>query len=660
ALDARREASKAEFAAWAKTAAPSGQPQVDPAGLHLSAGFGEGQGASATVRLGEKDQVVKLTDKAKWVDGPHGGRAVETQGAACELPAAGDFEKDQPRTCAAWVKVPASESFGAIAARMDNDKNFRGWDFWMQRRQVGTHVIDAWPGNALKVVGAEQIPANQWVHDAVTYDGGAKASGVKIYYDGKPQATAVEADALTGSIRTSVPLKIGQRHNNQPFTGAIADLRIYQRVLSEIEIDALAGGSRFEQILATPVDKRSDAQTQELHTYWLQTQDKPYGQLQAELARLELELAKIPGPATTIAHVMQEKNSPAMAFVLYRGEYDKRRDQVSPDTPDVLPAFPEDYPRNRLGFARWLLLPDQPLTARVTVNRFWQEVFGTGIVKTAGDFGVMGQLPSHPELLDWLAVDFRESGWDVKRLFKQIVMSNTYRQSAVSTPEKIDKDPANRLLARGPRFRMDAEMVRDHALAASGLLVGRIGGPSVKPYQPPGVWEAIAMNVSNTRSYQRGAGDDLYRRSMYTFIKRMAPPASMDIFNAPNRETCTVQRERTDTPLQALVTLNDEQFVEAARHLAELALKTGGDSFDGRLQVISRRLLARDFRPAEKEIIQRSLDQLAKHYTENPDDAKKLIAVGESKADASLDGPTLAAWTMLCNQLMNLDEALNK
>jgi hypothetical protein len=333
---------------------------------------------------------------------------------------------------------------------------------------------------------------------------------------------------------------------------------------------------------------------------------------------------------------------------------------VTPDTPEILPAFPDDYPRNRLGLARWLLLPDQPLPARVTVNRFWQEVFGTGIVKTAGDFGVSGELPSHPELLDWLAIDFRDHGWDVKRLFKMMVMSATYRQASTTTPEKLEADPENRLLARGPRFRMDAEMVRDYALAASDLLVKDIGGPSVKPYQPPGVWEAIAMNVSNTRTYEPGKGEDLYRRSLYTFIKRMAPPASMEIFNAPNREICVVRRDRTNTPLQALVTLNDEQFVEAARHLAEITLDRCGPSRDERLRWMVLRLLARELRPDELAVVNQSLDDLLAHYRAEPQQAQELIHVGESEPNASLEPAELAGWTMLANQLMNLDEVLNK
>jgi hypothetical protein len=326
----------------------------------------------------------------------------------------------------------------------------------------------------------------------------------------------------------------------------------------------------------------------------------------------------------------------------------------------MLPPFPADLPRNRLGFAQWLVRPEHPLTARVTINRFWQEVFGQGLVRTAGDFGVSGELPSHPELLDWLAVEFRESGWDVKRLLKLMVTSAAYRQSAATTPEKLEKDPDNRLLSRGPRYRMDAEMVRDYALFASGVLSPQMGGPSVKPYQPPGVWEAVAMIGSNTRDYQQDSGDALYRRSLYTFWKRSAPPASMDIFNAPNREHCVMARERTNTPLQALVTLNDPQFVEAARQLAQAAIKQAGAEFERRLAFIAEKLIARDLSPEEQTIVRSSYAKLSEHYAGYIDEARQLVDVGETQADAAIPPAELAAWTMLVNQLMNLDEVLNK
>jgi hypothetical protein len=353
---------------------------------------------------------------------------------------------------------------------------------------------------------------------------------------------------------------------------------------------------------------------------------------------------------------MNERTNAAEAYVLYRGEYDQRREQVTSATPAFLPPMAAGLPHNRLGFAKWLLTPENPLTARVTVNHFWQELFGVGIVKTSGDFGVAGELPSNQALIDWLAVDFREHGWDVKRMYKMIVMSATYRQSAAETPNKIERDPENRLLARGPRFRMDAEMVRDYALAASGLLVEKIGGPSTRPYQPPGIWDIVGMPGGDTRNYVQDHGDNLYRRSVYTFWKRQAPPVSMEILNGPSRETCTVRRERTDTPLQALVTLNDPQFVEAARHLAQEGLEQKTDP----LNFMAERLLARPLTSEERSIINENASDLLAHYQADPNDAAKLLAVGESQTDPNVNWSKLAAYTMVANEMMNLDEVLNK
>lgn len=666
-VQSRREAAREDFGQWLENATPLSLGQTpSPESLRIHAPLAAADSDTVAFDVADRGkagsldtQRLPLADSAEWRDDLNGRSAWYLNGAAARLPDAGDFESDQPFTVAAWIHVPASDGSGAIAARMDNADNYRGWDFWIQRRQVGMHLINAWPDRGLKVVAKTQVPADQWTHVAVTYDGSGKAAGIKIFYNGTPQETAVENDRLAGSIRTKVPFTIGQRDQADAFTGAVQDLRVYAQQLNAAQTAQLGGASRIESLLAKATETRTEVETNELFELWLSSVDDAFQQLSAEHQRLEREQADIEARGT-IAHVMHEADGPATAHVLFRGEYDQRRDEVTTGTPEILPAFPTEFPRNRLGLARWLLLPDHPLTARVTVNRCWQEVFGTGLVKTAGDFGVTGDLPSHPELLDWLAIEFQASGWDVKRLYKLMVMSATYRQSAAATPDKIERDPANRLLARGPRFRMDAEMVRDYALAVSGLLVPDIGGPSVKPYQPPGVWEAIAMNVSNTRSYVPDSGDRLYRRSLYTFVKRMAPPASMELFNAPNREYCVVQRERTNTPLQALVTLNDEQFVEAARYLAERTLKEGGEHFESRLDYLAKRLLAREFRPDERELIQASLDDLSAFYAAHRDESIELIAVGESVADPNLNPSELAAWTMLANQLLNLDEVLNK
>ncbi|HEY3787705.1 MAG TPA: DUF1553 domain-containing protein, partial [Urbifossiella sp.] len=455
--------------------------------------------------------------------------------------------------------------------------------------------------------------------------------------------------------------KIGQRNNTDRVDGvAIHDLRIYDRPITTIDARQLAGSPRNFELLSKPSAKRTPKEAEEIFTWWLTSQDKPYQEGGAAIRKLQDEETAIRARGT-IAHIAVEKPTPPEAFILFRGDYDKRRDKVGPVTPKALPAFAPDLPKNRLGFAKWLLNPEHPLTTRVTVNRFWQELFGAGLVKTSGDFGVTGELPSDPELLDWLAIEFRSTGaWDVKRFFKLIVTSSTYRQAAIATKEKLEKDRDNRLLSRGPRYRMDGEMIRDYALAASGLLVKKIGGPSVKPYQPDGVWEAVAMPGSNTRDYRRDTGENLYRRSMYTFWKRSAPPASMEIFNAPSRETCSVRRERTNTPLQALVTLNDVQFVEAARTLAEKTLKEGGKTAAARLDFIARRLMARPLTPAELKIVEPIAQELYLHYQKKPEDAKKLISFGESKADPTLDVASLAAYTMVVNELLNLDEVLNK
>ena len=662
AVDGRREAARPEFAAWLESASGEAMAASIPAeDLHLYAALIEGAGQEVRIRIDDEERCLELTGEEPWQPGPFGGKAARLPAATAEVAGAGDFDREQPFTAAAWIKLAEESGRGAIVARMNRDQDFRGWDLWVQGRRAGMHLIERWPEVALKVVANEPIPADTWTHVAVSYDGSGKAAGVRVYYDGKPQEVSVESDQLgEGDTRTDAPLTIGRRHEGDAVADAgLFDLRVYRRGLAEGEVEALARGTRLAAVLDRPTEERSEDEVEELSRWWLAHFDEEYQALAAALSELEAERETIRARGT-VAHVMEERDEPPKAYVLFRGEYDQRREEVGPGTPAFLPPLPDDAPRNRLGFAQWLLTDEHPLTARVTVNRFWQEIFGMGLVETAGDFGIAGETPSHPDLLDWLAVEFRESGWDVKHLFRLMVTSAAYRQAAVVTDEKLERDPENRLVSRGPRFRMDAEMIRDYALASSGLLVPRIGGPSVKPYQPDGVWEAVAMIGSDTREYRRGEGEDLYRRSLYTFWKRSAPPASMEIFNAPSREFCVVRRDRTNTPLQALVTLNDVQFVEAARHLAQSVLRNGYPDDEARLDALAHRLLARPLRCEERDIVHGSLTLLAAHYENHPEDARKLIALGESPADPAIDPPVLAAWTMVANQLLNLDEVLNK
>lgn len=660
--DGRKHAARKDFTQWlAKPdAAALGKHPADDK-LHLHAALDEGAGRKLAAQVDRRPQAIDVAGDPQWESGHVAAKAIKVQAkATVQIAAAGDFEKDQAVSFGAWVKLGGANNNGAIFARMDEQNGHRGWDLWAEKGRVGAHIIHQWDDDALKVVTAEPITADRWHHVMATYDGSGKAGGVQVYVDGARQSTRVAADKLKGSIRTSVPLSIGQRARGSRLEqAAIHDVRIYRRALAAHEVQQLMQAGRGAWLATKPAAARTAAETEELFAAWLPVVDRPYQELRAGLATLEKESDAIKARGS-IAYVAQEQPTPAKAYVLFRGEYDKRREEVTPNTFACLPPLASNAPKNRLGVALWLLRPDHPLMARVTVNRFWQEVFGQGIVRTTGDFGTTGEMPSHEELLDWLAVEFRESGWDMKRFFRLMLTSAAYRQAATATPEKIAKDPHNILFSRGPRFRMDAEMIRDYLLAASGLLSDKIGGSSVRPYQPPGVWEAVAMIGSNTREYKQDHGESLYRRSMYTFWKRAAPPAAMEIFNAPSREVCAVRRERTNTPLQALAALNDPQLVEAARRLAECTLKEGGATDESRLDFLARRLLARPLATEELAVARPLLAQLQQQYARDPEAAKQLLTVGETPADCACDKTRLASWTMLVNGLMNLDEVLNK
>jgi hypothetical protein len=660
----RNEQSKAarpEFDQWLTSATPTmleDGKQNDDLVAHFP--LNEGVGTEIVARL-PVDHRIKAPEALKWAaGGTFGAAPVLTKDTTPNLGDLGNFARDEAFTIATWVR-PAKGGFsGSLVARMDDAAKHRGWDVIQEDRNLSFHFIDTWPDNALKV-GSQRpvLTPEKWQHVAVTYDGSGKAAGVKLYINGAEVPVRALTDTLKpdADTRSNTPLRLGQRSQSMVYEdGQLQDLRMFQRRLLASEVSRIHQIPTLQKALAAGV-KRKPEQIESLFAHYLASRDTKWQEFDVAILRLEDERNVIKG-RSPVTHIQEEKrDSPAMANILIRGAYDQVGEAVAAAPPEVLHDLPAGAPANRLGLAQWLVDPANPLTARVTVNRFWQEIFGTGIVATPDDFGIMGAAPSNPELLDWLAVTFIESGWDVKALFKTILMSSSYRQAAIATPEKVEKDHDNRLLSRGPRYRMDGEMIRDTALAASGSLSNRMGGPGTKPYQPENVWEVVGMGNAK---YEQEKGENLYRRTVYNHWKRMAPSPNMEIFNAPNREVSCVRRDRTNTPLQALVTLNDPQFIEAARRLAEIALKEGGGDEERTLDAIAQRLLSRPLREPELAILDSIRLSLLSHYQANPDDTTALLSVGESPADKTLDPSILAAWTMVCNQLLNLDEALNK
>ncbi len=656
-LDERKKTARPEFDAWLTKTRRDGLSvaEVTPEGQVLRVPLST-KGAQTGIAPAGVTPFATMGTPAYTQGYPDGDAFVRSGNHAVNLGTAGDFDGTKPFSASVWVKIPGNVG-GAVLGKMDEGADFRGWDIWLEDGKIGSHLINKWPENALKSVTRDRLTPNVWHHVTVTYDGSRKPSGLSVYVDGSKKQLDNSSNSLTGTISTSVPLLVGQRSQGAGAEGvAIQDVRLFSKVLPAQTVMSMASSTRIKSIAAK--SSMSDKELDELYAWWLTNMDASYRQALSRVTALEEEEAFIKSRGTT-TFVASEKPSTPEAYILHRGEYDKRRDKVSPATPASLPPMPANAPKNRLGLAQWILMPENPLPTRVTVNRFWQEVFGNGIVKSSGDFGITGELPTHPELLDWLATEFRRNNWDIKAFFRLMLTSATYRQASTVTPEKKRIDPANKWLSRGPRFRMDAEAIRDTALAMSGLLSPKIGGPSVKPYQPEGVWEAVAMPESNTRNYKRDSGESLYRRSLYTFWKRAAPPASMEIFNAPNRETCVVKRERTNTPLQALVTLNDVQFVEAARVTATKLMREVG-STDKRLNRLSMAVLSRPWKTSEVVILTSVLDDLKVHYKSHKSDAEKLIAYGDTPAPRDLPVEDLAAWTMLCNQVLNLDEVLVK
>ncbi len=598
------------------------------------------------------------------------GRAVSFDGdTEVSFGNVGSFDRADSFTLAVWLKGRGNQPM-AVFQKLD-DEHRRGYEWGFD--DIALVGIQKWAarltmtlasdpaGSAIRIRTRGRLKLGDWYHVGLTYDGSGKAAGLTLYVNGEPFDTEVVRDTLAGPIGTGAALRIGSKTLGKPFIGQIDDLRLYNRALTPKQIEQLAIHYTVRVILSGVTGKPSKNETEQVRDYFLTyaAQDAVrthYSELKSLRTQREELVKTIP-----TAMVMAEMKKPRESFVLARGDYRNQTEKVTPGVPAMLPPLPDGAPLNRLTLATWLVQPEHPLTSRVAVNRFWQMYFGLGIVKTQEDFGVQGESPVHPELLDWLATEFVRTGWDIRAMQRLIVTSATYRQSSKVTPALLEKDPENRLLARGPRLRLPAEMIRDTALAASGLLNDQIGGPSALPYQPKGLWEEMAFGEGfSAQSYEQSHGKDLYRRGMYTFWKRTVPPASLATFDAPDREKCTARRAQTNTPLQALALLNDPTYVEASRALAERALLEGGKDEKSRLVYAFRLVTARQPTGKETGVLRELLRGRLKAFRQDRQAALRLLAVGESPRDVRLDAAELAAWTTVASVLFNLDETITK
>ena len=655
-LAARATTARPEFETWLANATIAPTRDIDSTlAIHLP--------------LSETDGPLRGTVDGKpreWpaqiarIDAPL-GKAPVISDTPIDLGDLGSFSRSDRVTYGGFIYLEGAPT-GAVIARMNPAESLRGWDIYLEGGKPASHVIDSWDKSANKIVAPSPLKPGEWHHVMVTFDGtisGHQASA--IYVDGKKAGGETYPNTVGGNIETSVPLRLGSREGgDSKLSGKVAlqDFRFYRRLLSSAEIRDLSDNSLLQSIISQPAEKRSKEQLESVFNYFVANIDAPSRDMRARLDGLKTEQSTL-RERGSVSLVMEEKKDAPFAHVLTRGAYADKGEKVTPNTPAVLPPMAVDAPKNRLGLARWLNDPANPLPARVTMNRTWSYFFGAGLVETNSDFGVMGSRPSHPQLLDWLAAEFVDSKWDYRHMVKLMVTSATYRQSGGVSPAMLEMDPANRLLARGPRYRLDAEQIRDLALSSAGLLSPKVGGPSVKPYQPEGIWEAVAMPQSNTKDYREDKGEGLYRRSLYTIWKRTAAPPSMEIFNAPTREVFCVRRDLTNTPLQALVLLNDPQFIEASRELASHALKAQPD-FDSRLDFITARLDGRKFNADERKIVRKSLDSALTTFRSHADDAKNLITTGATPPRKDADVPELAAWTLLASQILNLDETITR
>jgi len=620
------------------------------------------------ILTGRSENDARLVDEALYGSGL---RLTRTGYARVENAHGSSFDSKHPRTWLAQIHAPRvfAGSEGPVLAMTEKD-TLRGYRIMLEDTGRGQDfrisfqlMLDRDQELGIEVVSGSVIEPREPVRIGVSWDGSHRADGVGIYVNGEVVKTTVLMDNLDSPIISDLPLLIGSRAEKDAReflrdatlnNGIIDDVQIFDESLTPPQIAKLSTAEPIDSLLANLRPSARKA----LEIEWI-SQDSEGRKLLNESAAKERELNRFESELITRVSIMEETPDLRPSYILKRGAYDQpdTSEELQPETLEALSPMKPSLPRNRLGLAKWIVDPENPLTARVAVNRYWQMYFGNGLVKTAEDFGSQGESPSHPELLDWLATEFIDSGWNIKAMQKLIVMSSAYRQSSRVTNGLLEKDPENRLIARGPRYRLNGQSIRDQALAASGLLVERIGGPPVMPYQPEGLWDEI-----NAKGYKYivSDGDDLYRRSMYTFWRRTVPPPSMMNFDNASREACSVLTARTNTPLQALNLMNDEQFVEASRSLAERMLREGGSSSDAQIAYGHKLVLSRNPEPDVLNLLTDGHRNYLDTYEANPDQANELIAIGASSPSHDIEAPELAAMSVVANVLLNLDETLTK
>jgi len=562
-----------------------------------------------------------------------------------------DFEHSDRFSFGGWIQHEGgNDKEASLIVKRNEEQKRGGYQLMLTKDQkVLVSLIHNQGSERIDVQTQRSLSANSWNHVFATYDGSGIAAGLSLFIDGEEQNVEVVNDSLAGrSILNGNDVLLGNwTTRNTPngrlagFTdGALDDIRIYSRELSTVEV-------RF---LATQ-EVHYDEPREEVLPLYLNRHNASFIEVRERLDSLRSIQLEVP-----MIMIMKEMDEPRATHVLARGAYDAPQEQVSPNTPEAILAFPAEYPKNRLGLAQWLFHEDHPLTSRVAVNRLWHMFFGQGIVSTPEDFGNQGALPSHPQLLDWMAVTFRESGWDTKKMIKEIALSATYRQQSSISKYLNERDPGNLLLARGPAQRFTAEMMRDNALHVSGLLNDEMGGPWVKPYQPPGVWKELANQIGENK-YRPSSGPDLHRRSVYSYWKRTIPPPFMLTFDAAERTVCVVKRQTTSTPLQALAMLNDPQMIEASRKLAEKMMEHAGENAQSRLIYGFTLTTSREPDRSELNTLLTLFTEEQKRFAANTDEAEALLNVGSSVSNPNFDITHLAALTVVANTLLNMDEA---